>query len=324
MKTWRNIAAVIVTAFVLVARAPAAAQPDRLTPSDAELVLQVNVRQLLHTPLVQKHALDALKKLLQHNGEISQFLQTAGIDPLKDLDTLAVALSDDPSGTGRLRDLAQKLLVVARGRFDPDKAQSAAGDYAKRHPDRLQTIQDGKVSLWKITTKQGDYFAAFADKRTLVMTLSKEETAAAAGRAGQKAQALNKELRAALGRLSGDAPVWMAMTVGDRIKDLLKGDDNAKDFAAVVQAITAALDVHDDACLALDFHAKSPAGAAKIKGKIDELMQLCAFLGAGKDNSGQVAKEVIDSIKLKTEKSDVSIRLRITDAQIEKVRKKDR
>ena len=51
---------------------------------------------------------------------------------------------------------------------------------------------------------------------------------------------------------------------------------------------------------------------------------LLAFLGAGKDKSGQIAKEVIDSIKLKTEKNDVSIRLHISDAQIDKARKKDR
>ncbi len=53
-------------------------------------------------------------------------------------------------------------------------------------------------------------------------------------------------------------------------------------------------------------------------------MPLLAFLGAGKDKSGRIAKEVIENIKLKTEKNDVSIRLQITDAQIDKVRKKDR
>jgi hypothetical protein len=71
-------------------------------------------------------------------------------------------------------------------------------------------------------------------------------------------------------------------------------------------------------------HTNSAKAAAQIKGKLDELMPLLSFLGAGKDKSGQIAKEVIDSIKLKTEKNDVSIRLHITETQIDEASKKAR
>jgi hypothetical protein len=80
MKTWWNLAAVALMALVPVTAASSGAEPDRLNPSDAEIVLQINVRSLLHTPLVQKHALDSLKALLRRNDEVSRLLDAAGLD----------------------------------------------------------------------------------------------------------------------------------------------------------------------------------------------------------------------------------------------------
>jgi hypothetical protein len=116
----------------------------------------------------------------------------------------------------------------------------------------------------------------------------------------------------------------MAMIATDEIKQLLKGDDTAKDFAGALQSVTGALELSDDAQFSLVVHTNSPKAAEQIKGKLDELMPLLAFVGAGKDKSGRLVKEVIESIKLKTEKNDVSIQLQITDAQLDKARKKDR
>jgi hypothetical protein len=331
MKPWRKFAAfgLLLSVVVLASSRLAAAEPDRLTPADAELVLTVNVRRIVQSPAMKKHGLEPLKTLLQHNGEIVQLLK-AGIDPLQDLDTITAIVSDDPQATGRNAALGHKFLIVARGRFDPEKTRRAAEDYAKKHPDRLEIVQDGERSLYKIPDKKGDYYAAFANKHTLVMAPTKQETLAVLRRAGQQSQTLNKPLplnkplRAALDKANGEAAIWMAMTMSDKLKELLKSDDASKEFAASVQSITGALELHDDARLAVIFHAVSPDAATKIKGKLDEAMTLLQFLGAGKDKSGQLVKEVLDSVKTKSEKNEMSVRLQITDAQIEKAIKKDR
>jgi hypothetical protein len=176
--------------------------------------------------------------------------------------------------------------------------------------------------MWEIQSDNKSFFAAFASKNTLVMATTKAETAAVVQRAGQTPQTPSAAMQSALAHLKGGESIWFAMVATEEIKQLLKGDDQAKDFAAAVQSITGALELSDDIQLGLVIHTNSPEAAAQIKGKLDELMPLLAFLGAGKDKSGQVAKEVIDSIKLKTEKNDVSVRLRITDAQINKAGKK--
>ncbi len=318
MKTRRMIAIVCLLAPCLAAPSPAAAraEPDRLTPADAEVVVAVNVRQMLRTPVVQKHALDPLQLLLRRNDELRQLLTAAGLDPLKDIDTLSLSTSGNPATTG-------KLLAVVRGRFDPDKARAAATDYARKHPGRLKVLTEGELPMWEITSDNKSFFAAFAGKDTLVMTATAKDTAVAVKRADQPAQRVNKDMQAALDHLKGDESAWLAMVATDPLKQLLKADDTAKNFADALQSITGALELSDDAQLSLVVHTSNPTAAAQIKGKFDELMPLLAFLGAGKDTSARLVKQLIDNLKLRTDKNDVSIRLTLTDAQIEKARKKE-
>ncbi len=146
------------------------------------MVVTVNVRQMLQTPVLKKHALDPLKLVLQRNAELRQLLTAAGLDPLKDIDTIGLSTSGSPGMKG-------KMLAVVRGSFDPDKVRTAADDYAKKHPDRLKDLKVGELPVWEITADNKSFFAAFAGKNVLVMTTSKEDTAAAVHRAERDAPA---------------------------------------------------------------------------------------------------------------------------------------
>jgi hypothetical protein len=314
MKTGRNGARVSLIVLCLAAPARSQtthAQPDRLIPGDAEVVAAVNVRQLLQTPVVQKHALDPLKLGLKRNEELRQLLAAAGLDPLKDIDTIALSTSGNPTSTG-------KVLAVIRGQFDPDKVRTASAEYAKKHPGRVKGLKEGDLPMWEITLDGKSFFAAFADKDALVMTGTKEDTVAVVRRAGQPPQQLNKEMRAALDQLKGSESVWLAMVATDPIKQVLKGDDLAKNFADALQSVTGSLELTDDAQLSLVVHTNDPKAATQIKGKLDDLMRFVNALGTSK---APLVGELLRGIKLETDKNDVSVRLKVTEAQFEKARK---
>lgn len=311
----RNWAWIGLISWGLAVPAMAAPTPDRLTPADAEMVVTINVRQLLQAPVVKKHALDPLKRVLKRNEELRQILTAAGIDPLQDIATISLSTSGNPAGTG-------KLLAVVRGNFDADKARAAAEDYTRKHPGRIKAITEGGLPMWEIASDNKPYFAAFAGKNTLVMTTTKENTLAAVRRADQPPQQLNKSLQAALDQLKGSEGVWMALAATDEIKQLLKSDDVAKDFAESLQYVTGVLELSEDAQLTLVIHSSTPAAAMQIKSKLDDLLKVFAFVGAGRDAGSQIVKEVLDGIKLGTDKNDVSIRVKLTDAQLEKARAK--
>jgi hypothetical protein len=317
MRTWLELAALGLAALLSVTPVQAAAEPDRLTPSNAETVVQINVRQMLQTPLIKKRALDPLKAMLERSSETRRLLHAAGLDPFKDLDTISLCTSGRPLTGG-------KLLVVVRGSFAPDKVRTAADDYAKKHPDRLKMIRDGELLMWEIHSDDKSFYAAFAGNKTLVITAAQKDTATAVRRADQAPQQPSAVMQAALAHLKGDEKMWLALVATEEMKQLLKSDNTSKDFAAALQSVTGALELSDDAQFGLVVHTNSAEAAAQIKGKLDELMPLLSFLGAGKDKSGQIAKEVIESIKLRTEKNDVSIRLHVTDAQLGKANNKAR
>jgi hypothetical protein len=320
MKMRRKVAVCWFALSSIVAVSPASAahvEADRLTPSDAEMVVHVNVRQLLQTPVVKKHARAPIEVLLKHNDELQQLLSAAGIDPLKDIDTLNLSTSGNPLAKG-------KLLAVVRGDFDPDKARSAAEEWAKKHPGRIKSFKDGELPMWEITSDNKSMFAAFAGKNALVMTTTKEDTSAAVQRAGQAPQRPSKAMQTALEQIQVTQSLWMVLVATDDIKQMLQKDGNTKDFAAALQSVTGGLELTDDAQLLLVVHTNSPEAAAKVKSKLDELMTLVNFLGAGQDKTARIAKEVLENIKLKIEKNDVSIRLQISDARIEKARKNER
>ena len=288
------------------------AQPDRLIPGDAEVMVAVNVRQMLQSPVAQKHAVDPLRLVLKRNEELRQLLAAAGLDPLKDIDTIALSTSGNPTSTG-------KLLVVVRGRFDPDKVRTASEGYAKKHPGHVKGVKEGELPMWEITSEGKSFFAAFADRDTLVMTGTKEDTAAVVRRAGRPPQPLNKPMRAALDQLKGDETVWLAMVATDAIKQVLKSDDLARNVADALQSVTGALELHDDAQLSLVVHTNDQKAATEIKGKLDNLIPLVNALGTGK---APLVGELLRGIKLETNQNDVSVRLKVTEAQFEKAGKK--
>jgi hypothetical protein len=309
---WMSIALMI-----LESAAPAAPTPDRLTPADAEAVVTVNVRQLLQAPVVRKHALDPLKLLLERHDELQQLFAAAGLDPLRDVDTISLSTSGNPTASG-------KLLAVVRGRFDPAKVRAAAGEYARKHPGRLKSLKAGELPLWEITSDNKSYYAAFAGDNSLVVSNTKEDTAAAVGRASQPPQPLNKEMQAALEQLKDGEPVWLALVATDSIKQLLRSDELAKNFADALRSVTGTLELTDAAQLTLVVHSSTATAAGQIKQQLDNLLKLLAFVGGGEDARSQIVKEVIDNVKLGTDKNDVSLRLRLTDAQLAKIRKKER
>lgn len=320
MQTRRYFAWIVST--VLCSAAPALAaprvEPDRLTPANAELLVHVNVRQILGTSAVQKHALDSLKLLLQNrDGEIQQLLTAAGLDPLRDIDTICLSAAGNPATTG-------KLLIVLRGRFDPDKAQSAAGDYSKKHPTRVKASKQGKLPIWEIAVEREKkpLVAAFAGKNTLVLTTSKEDTAAAVGRADREPQPLNKAMLAALDRVQGDAGAWLAMTASDHLKQSLKGGQKGQIVADSLLSITGALEVAADAALTLTIHTNNPTAAKQINDKLGEMVKLFAFMSSDQDGVSRVTREVMEKVKLQMNNNDVCVRFTLTDAQLQEIAKK--
>ncbi len=293
-------------------RDPAApvGRADRLVPGDAGVLASLDLRQTLATPLVRKYALDALGRALTRDDRVVKVLRLAGLDPLKDVDTLTFAASGDISNP--------RLLAVIRGRFDPAKVHAAATEYARQNPDKLKALQEGDRVVYQVQAEK-TVFGTFVDRGTFVLSPSKEVLLETVRHAGEPPAPLNPGMQKALERLGGRECAWVAAAITDQMKQALqKQDPDLAALASSLETVTGKLELTDSLQMVVVIHAANPSAAALVGKKLEELMELVKYLAPGKDAVGRVAKEALSSIKVVADKNDVRVTLRLTEEMIEK------
>jgi hypothetical protein len=303
---------VILALCVTPAAAAPRAEPDPLTPADADVVLTVNVRQLLQSPLVKKRALTLLQQALTRHEPVQKFLLAAGLDPVRDVERLTITASGNPAHGGRA-------FAILRGTFDPSKVQSATEEYARDHPQHVKIHKDGGLAVFEVHADRPVY-AAFAGAGVLVLSLSREATLSVVRTPARARPATpGPEMQAALGRLTGREDVWMAMAITPALRKFLQGDEQVKELAASLQCVTGSLEVAQDARANVVIYTNDAAAAAQLGKKLDELTPLLGFLAGGKDPAARLMREVLGSLKIAADGKDVRVSFQITDEMIEKV-----
>jgi hypothetical protein len=284
----------------------ARAEPDKLAPADAEAIVTINVRQLVQAPLVQKRALPQLRSALEHNTGVKQLLKAMEIDPLTDIERITISVSGTPGKGGHLA-------TIIRGSFKPEKIRAAAAQQG----DRVTSSREGDVTVYEIKADKPVY-AALIGSKVLVATLSKSETVAVVESASKAPAPRGADMQAALAQLKGTESIWVAMLVTKSLKEAMKGDQAAQDFAESLRYLVGKVEVKDDAQGSFTIHTADADAAKQLYQKLDELTQVLPFLAAGKDPSAQIGKSVIDTLKISQDKTDVHIRFHLSDDMIEK------
>jgi hypothetical protein len=294
--------------LVLVPAALHGAEADRLLPADTAAVLTVNVRAVLDSGVVQKHALELIKGALKHNEQVEKLLAAAGVDPLKDLTSVVVAAPG----------LApKKVVAIVHGAFDLDKIHKAADAYALKNPAELVVHKEGGLRVYE--SKQGTHttFAAFVDRETLVASPTQALVTAAAGNKKDKAK-VSAELQAALGAVNGKQGVWLAAVLPAELKKLLARNQQAADLADKVQSLAGGVTVDNGVQAAFQVVTTDAEAADKLAGLLDSGKGFAALLVSGNPQFGKFLTDVIEAIEINAEKTTVKIGLKVTAEQFEK------
>jgi hypothetical protein len=318
MKSFRKIGLTTLALAALIAAMPVwAAEPDSYLPANADLVMVVNFRQIVDSPVVQKYAVDEIKKNLSKDEKAQTFMKATGLDPLKDIDSLMVA------NAGGL-DKGQMLFVV-RGTFNKSKIHTALQDYAKKEADKLAILppQDS-IQVYELKAEKKDekaVFAAFADNKTIVASLSKDDTIKAVQSSGKSPAAPTAKMKAALSKLTGKESIWVAGIITDEAKAALKKNPQSAAFADKLDMITGSVNLTDGAQASLQIHATDAEGVRQLKAIIDQVVPVLKILVQGNENVPPGVTEIVDSLKVNADKTTVDIGLKITPEMIEKLNK---
>jgi hypothetical protein len=329
MFAYRRLGAAVcgLTLAALLLAVPArAAEVDKLLPNDTETLVTINVKQILDSPLVQKLAVDKLKKALDDQDEAKKVLTELGFDPFKDLESITIALS---SGSD-----TDKNLIIAHGKFDVAKITAKGEEVAKDMKDVVKITkvpgpgagaEAGKINLYEVNVpgQAQSLFITILDKNTILASAGKDYVLDAIDKAAKrkKSELKSKELQTLLGRIDGKQSIWTAVLGSTLEKSPLAQDDTAKDLIAKLVDAHLGLTVDKDLKAEVSITAKNTEDAKKLDDAItDNLNQAVGILSLLAGNQPEikpllnVLKTIRPSIKDKT----ISIQATLAGDDIEK------
>jgi hypothetical protein len=293
-----------------------AAEIDRCLPDGSELVLFVNVRQLLDAPVVVKHFLPEIKAAWERDGfKPRPIAERLKFDPFKDVASITVA--------GPAKQASEKALLIVRGRFDVEAIQTAAEIYANRGAEDFKSHKQGELRYYEFTEQRSGRtgFAALLDKETFLASPSKDVLLAAAARhRDKKAPQLAKELETLLAKVERKQTLWLAGIVSDDFKKEFVNNPQVRKAADAVQALHGGVTVAEG--IRGDFLIQT--SDARVAGEIRKLLEgikslvSLAVMDTDADRLGTLPADLVNAVKLATEKEAVTIKVAVSAEQIEK------
>jgi hypothetical protein len=268
---------------------------------------------VLDSPVGKKYLQEVVKTVLKQNADLQKPLTAAGVDPLKDVSSVVVAASDVAG---------DKVLVIVRGTFDPDKAQAAAEDFARKNPRQLVTHKEGELRVYEHKNGEQSAYVAFADRGTVLVSLSKKNVVEAARTGSAKTGTLKKEFVALLEKVDGKQAVWMAALAPEAMKKALAGNPNTEEIADKINAFTAEVGVDKDVQAGFRVHTADAKTADSVSEALDGFKGFAKLAAQNNKEVGKLLSEVVEGIKITTDKGVVNLNVKVTDEMIERGLKK--
>ncbi len=292
------------------------AEVDKLLPDDTEVVVTVNARQILDSALVKKYGLEPIKDAIKNNQELSQTFESLGLDPLKDIDVL---ISASPSGVD-----PDKGLQIVHGKFDVKKFKDKGAEVAKDHADIVKITKAGSHTVYEVTlpNQPRPFYVGVVNNSTIVLSPVKDYVADAFDRAsGQKRGTIKKEVGNLIAKADTNQSLWVVALGSGLAKGPLASEQQAKMLIGKIDTVTGGVKVSEDVKLDFLIHAKNAQDAKDLSEKLEQgIMQakgVLGFLAAQNKQAGAVLS-MVETMKVKPEGKEVSIKAEATKDVIEK------
>ncbi len=268
-------------------------------PKNTTAVLTVNLKQMLHSPLVKHHGLATLRQACRETEEARAVLQALGVDPLRDLDRLTAA----SVGHGE----KPSFLFILRGRFDTSRFSTAAKRLAKEFNERFEWKKEGDLKYLYLVETGGHgsivlgagakaakgamlnlqsngclldlfpkYCLALADKNTLVVASSDEilkETCKHL--CDPRAASANKTMRRLFAELDGKQSIAFAVCPPPATFETLAVDEGKDEKLqakpSLLREMIGGITVTDDFKLRCTIKATSIEDARKVMDGCEEV-----------------------------------------------------
>ncbi len=294
--------------FILTQQSVRAVEPDAMVPPDSEFVMAARPRQLLESPFLKAQGWDILlKTVLATNDTVQTILETTGIDPFKDIESLQLA----SKGQGPEADF----MIVVRGKLNPKKISKAVEEQGENSGAPVKKFKENGVTLWELKTPGPSIFIGFQENKAVVATNKKENLITCLTNGFQ--ESVNSDLKTALEKVDGKEAVWAAGVITEQARKGMDRQDDLKPLADKMESWAASFDMVDTMKFAIDLYAKDASTARALKDLTEN--KFLPFLkerpARGGDSEIKRRDAMIKQLKLETKGKSVSARMTV-DAEM--------
>jgi len=303
--------ALTVCCLALVAPAARCADLDPHLPPDTERYLDVNVKQIVASPVGKKLGRERLLELLQYLPAGSALMKELDVDPLDDVDRLQAAAPASNEG--------DKGLMILTGLFDAAKIKKKAEDKDAFATHEVKLDDKASHTLYEVKKAGKGLFVAVVDNKTLLASGEKEYVVAALkqARSDRKPALKDKEVQAVMEKADAKLGVSLAMRGGalprsDLLDLVPRAIRNALDKVGVVGGGAA---FTNEVKFELVATARDEDGAKAARETVTKGLDLVkaglGFLG-NENKLVSLVREVLDTVKVGGKGKVVSFSARLT------------
>jgi hypothetical protein len=322
MLSLRRFSIALIAGAVLALALPVhAADVDKFLPEDTEIVVVVNAKQLLDSPIFKKHFIAQIREQIESNDEITEILDDLDFDPFKDLTSITAALTMIGSDA--------KGLIIAHGKFDKAKFEEKAEEVAKDRPNVITINKEGDRSIYEVNVDGGGkpLFVGIVDETTIVAGPEKQYVLDAFAKGEGKNQgAVKMEVRDLIEKVDTRQSVWFAATANAFLKGDLSRDDKSRKSLEKMSGITAGFTVDRGIKAAFAIAANSADNAKELAEEIKMgLNQAKGLLALLAEQNKEFAPfiDAVSSLRVNTEGSTITLKAEISEDVVEKSLKKN-
>lgn len=317
----RSVRTIGMALVALVLALPAAAAPvplpkvaggdaDRWLLDDAEVILVVNAKQMMTSDLMKKNGGEAaVKDLVKSIEQVKDVVEATGLDVTKDIDSLVASASSGKE---------PRTLIVVKGTFDVEKIGAAM----KKKAEKVHA--EGKQTVYQVKLQNNSMFGVIADKNTIVLGHSKELAADRASNGGKAGAKMHKDMAKALKGFTGKESLAMVMLITEDLqKQFAQLPPQVAGYMKKLTTLRASLSMSDSIALNISGVTGEAKSAKQIAAQLDLLKATGAALLAGQEDLPAGLTDVLNSVKIASDKEAATIDLKLTKEQINKIGKSE-
>lgn len=293
---------------------------ERYVPNDADMVVYVNVRQVLASPLFKKYALERVRHWLKTDPR-AQLMALVGMDPTRDVRDLIVA---GPASFA----LRERWLIVVNGRFDLAKIQAGAALTAKLSPDTLKIEKHDGIDVYELRNakRPEPMYASLIDPHTLIVSPVRVwmDDAVLKG-LGKKTTRLNKDLHDLLAKQDNSKSIWIAGVPYDLVQNQLVSLPRLHAIFSNVMTFTGVVELTDRAEATVRIETLNPRAALQLSRYLEGakvIAELAVVSNEKLRDDAPLLTGIIRTFAIAQEDAVVKLRASLNGADIERWLKK--